>query len=397
MKKAIGKIHLWLGGICGTVVVVSMLAAAVFVWDEELTQWYYHDYVYVETVGEKTLPSNILLEVARQSSLGKEISGVQVNRDPRRSFIFNTYKVSGQPGFSWMSDMDYYDEIYVDQYSGKYLGTIDKRYDWIFMTRMLHQCLLLHYEVGHLIVGIATLIVTVMLITGMVLWWPKNKAALRQRVTVKWNAKWRRINYDIHNVGGFYSMLIVLLLAVTGLVWTFDWWTNGIYRLLGTDPKEVFAAPPPVRWLAETADDALERVLQDGMSRRANWTTLFCNLPRGTEKSPGEFSIFLRYDDNNGWDESDGYYYHAQTGALHRTRTHDEKLLGEKWRNSNYAIHVGSLYGLPTKIVASLAALFLASLPVTGFYIWIGRNRKTKKGIVQKTIPGGKKLKEGIL
>ncbi|GAE83536.1 hypothetical protein JCM10512_1818 [Bacteroides reticulotermitis JCM 10512] len=45
----------------------------------------------------------------------------------------------------------------------------------------------------------------------------------------------------------------------------------------------------------------------------------------------------------------------------------------------NYEIHVGSILGTPGRVLAFLAALFGASLPVTGAYIFIKRTRKKKK------------------
>ncbi len=379
VKQIIGQIHLWLGFVAGTIVVVSMLAAALFVWDEELTSWYYHDYYYANPNGKTALPLDTLFKTAQGSVPGKDVSYVQISRDPNRTYAFRTFKRAEHPGFSWMSSMDYSDKVYVNQYTGKTVGTVDMRYDWITMTRMLHQCLLINYDIGHLIVGIMTLMVMVLVLTGVVLWWPKNKAALRQRFSIKWNARWKRVNYDIHNVGGFYCYLVVLLLAITGLVWTFDWWTHGIYRIMGNDPKEIFAKHEPPAMAADTIHHPAQRVLADVALKRTSWETINLNFPKSTKESPGEYSAFVRFDDDNGWDESDTYYYHGTTGTLHHTRTHEQKLLGEKWRNSNYAIHVGSIYGLPTKILASFAGLFLASLPVTGFLIWLGRRNKKKK------------------
>ena len=52
----------------------------------------------------------------------------------------------------------------------------------------------------------------------------------------------------------------------------------------------------------------------------------------------------------------------------------------DKIMRMNYDIHVGAIWGLPGKILAFLASLFAASLPVTGFYIWWGRRKKNKAG-----------------
>ena len=79
----------------------------------------------------------------------------------------------------------------------------------------------------------ATLVFLVMLISGLILWWPKNKKATKQRFSIKWNARWRRKNYDLHNVLGFYATWIAIILAVTGLVWGFEWFAQGYYRLAG--------------------------------------------------------------------------------------------------------------------------------------------------------------------
>jgi uncharacterized iron-regulated membrane protein len=385
-RKIIGKIHLWLGLIAGSVVIVSMLAAALFVWEEELTDWYYGDRAFVANTRDERLPLDTLLTAAQASVPGRDVTFVEIFQDPGRSYIFRSYKKAERAGFSYMSSIAHQDEIYVDQYSGKVLGVVDKRYDWIYMTRMLHQCLLINYDIGHLVVGISTLVVIAMLLTGLVLWWPRNSAAMKQRFTIKWKARWRRINYDVHNVGGFYMYLLILLFAVTGLVWTFDWWTNGIYRILGNDPEQVFAKHEPPKFLESEKPGPAQKVLADVAGKREHWTGISLSFPKATSETPGEFSAFVRYDANSGWDVSDSYYYHGQTGELYHTKVHDEKLLGEKWRNSNYAIHVGSIYGLPTKILACFSALFLASLPVTGFCIWMGRRVKSEKKVLKRGI-----------
>ena len=82
----------------------------------------------------------------------------------------------------------------------------------------------------------------------------------------------------------------------------------------------------------------------------------------------------------SGWDEWDQYTYNSKSGEMYHAFTQSKKRLGEKWRTSNYAMHTGSIYGLPTKILASLISLFCAFLPISGFLIWWGRKRK-KKGL----------------
>lgn len=389
-RKIVGKLHLWLGLASGLVVLVSMLAAAVFVWDEELTEWYYGNYVFVQPEKSTVQPMALLLENARKAVPGKVVSGVAIEHDPRKSYVFYTYKGNENPqGFTHWANYEYWDEIYLNPYTGEVIGTVNMLTNWIDLTRRLHQNLLLRYDIGHYIVGFATLFILVMLATGLILWFPKNKAALKQRFSIKWKARWRRVNYDLHNVGGFYTWLLIAILAITGLVWTFDWWTDGIYRILGDNPDTVFKQNehPQPAVLPSGTDNPLDKIFADLLTKRENWNELFMDFADSEAEEPrNEVSAYLSFD-KTGWDDSDSYYYHAQTGELVHQVLQEQKTIGEKWRNSNYAIHVGSIYGLPTKILACFAALFLASLPVTGFYIWWGRKKKKKPAAKSKAPP----------
>jgi uncharacterized iron-regulated membrane protein len=382
LKKISGKIHLWLGFIAGLVVLISLLAAAVFVWEKELNDWYHHDKIFVKEVRQQRLPFNMLLEKAKAVSYDRSITLINIERDASRAFVFGNYKAAKEKGWTWASGVDDYSKIFINQYTGEVLGKIDMRYDWIFCMRMLHQCLLLNYDVGHYIVGGATVIIFIMVVTGIVLWWPRNKAALKQRTWFRWKdtTKWKRKNYDLHNIGGIYSFFFILIFALTGLVWTFDWWEDTIYRMLGNEPKKVWRrapAPPVANYMVSSRYDS---AISDAMRRVPTWKLIGLNMPPAKAKAMKEIAVYVKYSSGaSGWDESNNYAYHPQTGKLYFSTIHDQKTLGAKWRNSNYAIHVGSIYGLPTKLLATFIALFCASLPVTGFYIWWGRRKKKNR------------------
>lgn len=379
MRKILNKIHLWLGLVSGLVVFISMLAAGIFVWDEELSLWYHNEKYIVPEVKNAVLPLDSLTSIIKQKHPLADYA--EISSDPKRSYVFTSYKENIKPHWTAASDYENYSHIYIDQYTGRELGEVDLRYDWIFNTRLLHQNLLLTYDVGHYIVGIATLIIFIMILTGIYLWWPKNKAALKQRIWFRWKdtTRWKRKNYDLHNIGGIYTFLFVLIFAITGLVWTFDWWTNGIYRILGNDPEKVWSKPPEInKDDKERTINPLETVVAFTKRKIPHYTTIGLSIPEDYDKASVPVAAFIRHKGNSGWDESDSYTFKSLTGENYFVVTHDDKTLGAKWRNSNYAIHTGSIYGLPTKVLASLIALFCAFLPVSGFLIWWGRNKKNK-------------------
>jgi uncharacterized iron-regulated membrane protein len=68
------------------------------------------------------------------------------------------------------------------------------------------------------------------MITGLILWWPKRKTDRKRSFTIKWGGRWRRVNYDLHNVLGFYATSIAIILSISGLAIAFEPVSKGIYN-----------------------------------------------------------------------------------------------------------------------------------------------------------------------
>ncbi|MEM9328045.1 MAG: PepSY-associated TM helix domain-containing protein [Bacteroidota bacterium] len=376
LKKVIGYIHLWLGLAAGIVIFVSMLGASIFVWERELTDWYYKDLLFCDEVGTQQLPISQLHHNVVAAYPGIEFTFLDVENDPTRNFSWGSYQSAENPGWTWFSGIEHYVLVYVNPYTGEVVGQIDRKADWITMSRFLHQTLLLQYDIGEEIVGAATLIMIVMAISGLVLWWPKNRKVLSQRLKVRWKASFKRVNWDLHSVGGFYTYLLIFFFATTGLVWSYTWWSNGIYQLMGSDPSTVFESPDLPEIASGQHLRGMDIAFVDAVRRQPLWDRLYFGIPKA-EAEEGRISAYIYYNDpDSWWSTSEEHQYNAETGHQYFERLHDDKQLGEKWRNSNYDLHVGSIYGLPTKIIACLSALFFAILPISGFLIWWGRKKK---------------------
>ncbi|MEM6878465.1 MAG: PepSY-associated TM helix domain-containing protein [Bacteroidota bacterium] len=380
-KSIFGWLHLWLGLVAGIVVVISMLGATIFVWEKELTAWWYADLVYTaeDQMADEVLPVSEIFGAVREAYPEKSFNFTRVYREPDRNYVFSTFKRAEEGGITWASGIEYYLQVYVNPYNGQVVGHIDKKGDWITLSRYLHQTLLLKHDIGGQIVGAAALIMIFLALSGLYLWWPKNKAVLKRRLKIKWNARFKRINWDVHSVGGFYTYLFLLVFASTGLVWSYDWWSDGLYRIFGSDPEQVFQSPDPPALSGADQTYAINQAFLDAQLKQPEWYEMSFSVPRA-ESEEGAISASLYYKhESSWWQARDQYKYHPETAEIVHIFTHGDKELGEKWRSSNYAIHVGSIYGTPTKILASLCALFFATLPISGFLIWFQRRKKKKR------------------
>ena len=79
---------------------------------------------------------------------------------------------------------------------------------------------------GKVVVGITTLATVIITLTGIVLWWPKGRAMWRNRTRIALRKGGHRLLYDLHVAGGIYTTIIILVMALTGLCWSFEWYRD---------------------------------------------------------------------------------------------------------------------------------------------------------------------------
>lgn len=117
-------------------------------------------------------------------------------------------------------------------------------YDFFRQTLRLHRWLLDtpakkgERTVGKEIVGYATLGMSIVLLSGLVLWWPRNGRMLRNRLSVKTKKGARRFMYDAHVSLGFYATILLFAMCLTGLVWSFTWWRETFWTIFDFVPPE---------------------------------------------------------------------------------------------------------------------------------------------------------------
>lgn len=380
VKKLIGKIHLWLGLASGLVVFIVGITGCLYAFIDEIKPLVYRDRMFVEVPpGAKKLPLEVLKENA-QTAVGKDhpVQVAEVNTGANRTVSFRSIKVNPD-AMIYSRYMEYYYRIYVNPYTGTVVKVENTKWEFFQLVVSLHVSLLLGLKLGGQIVTWSIVMFVILLISGMVLWWPKNKAAAKQRFSFKWKetTKWKRKNYDLHNILGFYAMLLMLVIALTGLVWCFEWFDHSV-QWIANGGKTIAAPKPVFSDSTDTRPFSLNKMLQEASLQDPAATTLFITIPRDNKSAVFVFARLTGPLYTNVRSQRDQH-----SGALLNRTTFASLNNGEKMRVLNYDLHVGSVLGLPGKILAFFASLIAASLPLSGFYIWWGRrNKKTTKKAV---------------
>lgn len=375
IKKGISWIHRWLGIITGLVVIIISLTGCIYVFVDELKAVFYRDRLFVQTTHQTTQPLSVLMANARQA-LGKEIdiSRCDIYPSADRSWIFRAIKTNPDAIGHW-NYYEYYYRVYMNPYTGSVIQVEDTRNEFFQLVLSLHTDMLLGHRIGQPLVGICVLIFIVLLLSGLVLWWPKKgkKKALKQAFTIKWKAKFKRINYDLHNTLGFYVLVPALIITLTGTVYSFKWMDASIYAIFSGGKQKTERRPSPIQTSGTTI--ALDRALSDVLNKYPKADMISTRFSR-QPGAPYDFQVRLQpgrtYHFN--W-----LFYNATTGHLLSSYGTADLQLAEKVRALNFDLHVGSFAGLPGKILGFCICLICASLPITGFIIWLRPKKKKNK------------------
>lgn len=383
-KKWTGKLHLWLGLGIGFLIFIISITGALYVFKDEIENATRKDVIYhnEQNIGQKKILPIRTLEKAVVAQVKEKypVHWVNIPIDKKMSYLFYWYEHDPK-GWNYFDEFPIYKVAYVNPYNGKVLGTYDEKNGFFQIVKMIHWSFLLKQSWGTYVVGIPVLIFVFMLISGIILWWPKNKAARKQRFSFKWKnvQNWKRKNYDLHNVLGFYASVFALIFSITGLFYAFLFVQSSIYFIFsgGKTAYPDFSSittKAPIELRTEGTLDKISNTVKAKYPDSYNFSIDLGHEHMDDHEHPN-FEVYVKHL-SYSYHKSSSLIFDENSGELLHTHDMKDKNFGEKTVGANYDIHVGSILGLPTKIIAFIVSLICASLPVTGFMIWWGRRKK---------------------
>ena len=388
MMKIFRKIHLWLSVPFGIIITLICFSGAMLIFEPEITRSIKSDVYYVSSSDGDPLPMGELMETVKATLPDSvSITGVTVFSDKDRTYQINLSKPRRA-------------SLFIDQYSGRITGKYE-RIGFFSTMFKLHRWLLdganPHgdgVKVGKLLVGISTLIFVIALITGVVIWWPRARKNFRRSMTISFKDGWRGLWKSLHVAGGMYALVFVLAMSLTGLTWSFNWYRTAFYAVCGVEHT-------PRNFAASTNEKSSERV--NGSEGRGNhrggrrgkhgegrrhhsefgrWQQVYDELKAQNPDAPqitvGAETASVTLGVTGNGRAADKYEFNRRSGEIAPVTKYADSLPADKLRGWIYAIHTGSWGGVLTRILWLLGALLGASLPLTGYYIWIKHLRRKK-------------------
>lgn len=374
MRQFFHKVHLWISIPLGLIFFISCLTGALLVFEQDIQQLRQASLYHVTPAATPSLqPAQLAERIQMQMPDTLKLASLQIFQAPDKAALA-TFEGAEKKSYA------------VDPYTGQIKGSPSS--STFFQTvRKLHRWLLnpppskTAKSAGKVIIGVSTLLMAVVLITGLICWWPRTRRMLRNRLSVSTRHGKLRFWYDTHVSLGFYALIFLLLMALTGLTWSFQWYRKAAYGLFGANQPaktgKADTSPAPSKPQKPTAafDYAVwNRTATEAAEICPNYEWLKLTNGNQAEVLPADAPLARA---------TDRLLTDRHSGQIKNIERWTDKPRADKAKAWFYAVHTGSWGGMLTQILYAIAALIGASLPLTGYYMWWQRRKHASRPACQ--------------
>ncbi|WP_179018453.1 PepSY-associated TM helix domain-containing protein [Winogradskyella forsetii] len=369
-KKFIFQLHKILGLVTGIVVFIVAITGCCWAFKDEIESLY-DDYKKVIPQEQSILTPTEAKAFAKEVFPDNSVHGTLFKKaDDAIEVIF------------YDADPEFYQSVFLNPYSGKVIQVEDHLSGFFAFTLKGHMRLWLPKAIGEQVVGASILIFIFIIISGFILWLPKKRKNLKQRLKFDWKktTRWKRKNFDLHTIVGFYICSLALVLAFTGSVMSYNWLKYVVYKSTGGEKVAAFIIPDnKSKNQSNTEDLPMDRLIVKLQIESPEAESYELHYPKSKDES-----IYVEVSNSKGlYYDADFRFFDQNT--LEEIETpgiygkYKDAKLADKILRMNYDIHIGAIGGIAGKILAFIISLLTATLPVTGILLWYGRNYKKKK------------------
>ncbi|MCO7631067.1 sulfite reductase flavoprotein subunit alpha [Pseudomonas guariconensis] len=375
VKKSLFQLHWFFGITAGLVLALMGITGAIWSFQEELLRLFNPDVLKVEVRQEGVLPPAELVRRV-EAAQGDKVSMLWVDtREGNAARIFFTPPPGERRG----------QLRYADPYTGELKGDVAGQ-DFFGLMLQLHRFLAMG-DTGRQITGACTLMLVFFCLSGLYLRWPRQALSWRAWLTFDWAKQGRAFNWDLHAVAGTWCLLFYLLFALTGLFWSYEWYHEGLNKLLADAPaagQQHKRGEGRGRHGPQNADKNAAPLVVDydaiwnNLKAAAGPGLLTYNLrlpPAGGQPA----TLFYLLDDAAHERAFNSMTLDPASGQVKRHERYTDKSFKAQLLQSVYALHVGSYFGLPGRIIVTIASLTMPLFFVTGWLLYLDRRRKKRQ------------------
>ena len=363
VRRLIFWLHLAVGLSVGLVVAFLALTGSLLAFQSQITAWSERDLRIAHVAPAETCiaPSQLLANAASSAHRAPTSLRVFADRHRPAEVTFGRDLV-----------------LLVNPCSGAVVSTDAGRLRAFFLdVTDLHRWVALQgvrHETLRSLKNVAVAALLLMLISGLIIWVPRQLSWKHLKPTVLLNLgkRGRAREWNLHNVFGIWSLIPLLVIVGTGLIMAYPWANDLLYRASGTPAPP--SRPVAERKTGKPLDPAkyakLDPAIDRAITQDAQWASVLIRVP--AEK---ETTVSFTLDEGSGGrpQQRAQLSLDLQTLQVLKWEPFAAATRGRQWRMYARYLHTGELLGLTGQIVALLACLSLLVLVGTGFLLSVRR------------------------
>lgn len=363
IKNICRKLHLWIGLVTGIIVFIVSMTGALYLFKDEVSSMT-QPWKKVTSQNESFLEISQLIKIANKAEGNSHPSAITIGQRDESVWI------------------DYFTEdgkstIFLNPYNGNLLHHERKsKNDFDFFQFLMdgHLHLWLPLEIGKPLVSYGVLLFFLTLLTGLAVWMPKrfNKKSLKARLTFYRPLKPRRFIFDLHNVLGFYMLLPMITVSLTGLIFGLDWFSQGIYKIIsGGNTLEAYTIPQSDSINVGKSPASIDLLQAKILKETPCAVQYYYSLP---SDSLAPYRVSVVHEEGSYYKQDnfffDQYSLKELKGSGPYAGRYQDGTVADKLIHASLDIHEGIILGFFGKLIMFMASLTAASLPITGYLLW---------------------------
>jgi len=367
------KAHLWLGLGAGFVLALAGLSGSVLVFWQEIDAAL-NPGLFRVSAGQATAPKALdqLIAAARaQAPPGWESAYTNPPADAGGNYLFHFYYPELSPPPEQAESLTIAIDPYTAALVGKqvfYHGWNPFKHSFVGFFFKLHYALFLG-KTGATLVGIIAMLLIVSVLSGLILWWPLD-GKWKRVLTIKPRAGRVRFNHDLHQTAGFYSLIVLLALLVSGIYFNLDEEFRWLVERFS--PLTPEAAGTPLA--AGQPRPPLEQALAKARLRYPGGTAQYYSFPN---RAGGAFTACYKdvADLRRHVIDFRCLLIDQATGEILQVRDPAHGSAGDVFMQWQWPLHSGQAFGWTGRILVFLTGLVCPLLFVTGVIRWLQKRR----------------------
>ena len=355
--------HLLAGIIGGLVIFIMSATGVILMYEHQLVEYAERDVREIppSDTHAQRLSLDDLIANLREQNPGVQVTGVVLRKDSTASVAVGF----GPDGTT-----------YVNPYTGAVLGKGSKLHDWFHDVIDWHRWLGMEGEgraTGRAITGACNLAFFWLAITGVYLWWPRSWhwRGLKSSLLFNFHLSGKARDWNWHNVIGFWSSAVLVVLTLTAAVMSYPWANDLLYTLTGSEPPPRAQASSPMAQRRGEGDEPRERkpiasfdtFLARAEQQAPGWIMMMLRLP---PRGDGPITVLIQEPTAPHIFARSQLVLNRSTAEIVKWEPYAAGVVGRKLRIWVRGLHTGEALGFAGQTFAGLASLGGCFLVWTG-------------------------------